>query len=95
MVTLIFILQRTSDQYIRAFGQILITHQCGSLSREPWINMHMILIKKDSDYRLFTIEIFDSAEKAEDYADRCNSKRKKDDMKVVLYNWHDFRKAAL
>ncbi len=57
--------------------------------------MHMILIKKDSDYRLFTIEIFDSAEKAEDYTDRCNSKRKKDDMKVVLYNWHDFRKAAL
>ena len=37
----------------------------------------------------------DSAEKAEDYADRCNSKRKKDDMKVVLYNWHDFREAAL
>lgn len=57
--------------------------------------MHMILIKKESGYRLFTIEIFDSAEKAEDYADRCNSKRKKDDMKVVPYNWHDFRKAAL
>mgnify|MGYP003709166953 FL=1 len=55
----------------------------------------MILIKKDSDYRLFSIEIFDSAEKAEDYADRCNSKRKKDDMKVALYNWHDFRKAAI
>ena len=58
------------------------------------INMHMILIKKESGYRLFTIEIFDSAEKAEDYADRCNSKRKKDDMKVVPYNYQDFRKAA-
>ena len=57
--------------------------------------MHMILIKKDSDYRLFTIEIFDSAEKAEDYTDRCNSKRKKDDMKVCSYSWHEFRKAAL
>ena len=57
--------------------------------------MHMILIKKESGYRLFSVEIFDSAEKAEDYADRCNSKRKKDDMKVALYNWHDFRKAAI
>ena len=56
--------------------------------------MHMILIKKESGYRLFTVEIFDSAERAEDYADRCNSKRKKDDTKVALYNWHDFRKAA-
>ena len=56
--------------------------------------MHMILIKKEFDYRLFPVEIFDSAEKAEDYADRCNSKRKKDDMKVVPYNYQDFRKAA-
>ena len=56
--------------------------------------MHMILIKKKSDYRLFSVEIFDSAEKAEDYADRCNSKRKKNDMKVVPYNWQDFRTAA-
>ena len=56
--------------------------------------MHMILIKKDSDYRIFTIEIFNSAKEAEDYADRCNFKRKKDDMKVVPYNWQDFRTAA-
>ena len=59
------------------------------------INMHMILIKKESGYRLFSVEIFDSAEKAEDYADRCNSKRKKDDMKVCSYSWHEFRKAAM
>ncbi len=56
--------------------------------------MHMILIKKESGYRLFTVEIFDSAEKAEDYADRCNHKRKKYDLKVVPYNYQDFRKAA-
>ena len=56
--------------------------------------MHMILIKKEYGYRLFTIEIFDSAEKAEDYADRCNHKRKKYDLKVVPYNYQDFRKAA-
>ena len=56
--------------------------------------MHMILIKKDSGYRIFTVEIFDSAEKAGDYADRCNHKRKKDDMKVCSYSWHEFRKAA-
>ena len=56
--------------------------------------MHMILIKKKSDYRLFSVEIFDSAEKAEDYTDRCKSKRKKNDMKVVPYNWQDFRTAA-
>ena len=65
------------------------------IQKKNRINMHMILIKKDSDYRLFTIEIFDSAEKAEDYADRCNSKRKKDYLRVVPYNWQDFRKAAL
>ena len=56
--------------------------------------LHMILIKKESDYRLFTVEIFDSAKTAEDYADRCNRKRKKDDLKVVPYNYHDFRLAA-
>ena len=56
--------------------------------------MHMILIKKDSGYRLFSVEIFDSAKTAEDYADRCNRKRKKDDLKVVPYNYHDFRMAA-
>ena len=57
--------------------------------------MHMILIKKDSDYRLFDVRIFDSKEEAEDYVERCNHKRKKDDLKVVPYNWHDFRKAVL
>ena len=56
--------------------------------------LHMILIKKESDYRLFSVEIFDSAKTAEDYADRCNRKRKKDDLKVVPYTWSDFRKAA-
>ena len=56
--------------------------------------MHMILIKKESGYRLFSVEIFDSAKEAEDYAGRCNQKRKKDDLKVVPYNWHDFRMAA-
>ena len=56
--------------------------------------MHMILIKKESGYRLFDVQIFDSAKDAEDYAKRCNQKRKKDDLKVVPYNWHDFRKAA-
>ena len=56
--------------------------------------MHMILIKKDLGYRLFSVEIFDSAKTAEDYADRCNRKRKKDDLKVVPYNYHDFRMAA-
>ena len=56
--------------------------------------LHMILIKKESGYRLFDVQIHDSAEDAEDYADRCNRKRKKDDLKVVPYNWHDFRKAA-
>ena len=56
--------------------------------------MHMILIKKDSGYRIFTIEIFNSAKEAEDYADRCNHKRKKHDLKVVPYNYQDFRKAA-
>ena len=54
----------------------------------------MILIKKESGYRLFDVQIFDSAKDAEDYAKRCNQKRKKDDLKVVPYNWHDFRKAA-
>ena len=56
--------------------------------------LHMILIKKKSDYRLFSVEIFDSAKTAEDYADRCNRKRKKDDLKVVPYNYRDFRLAA-
>ena len=56
--------------------------------------LHMILIKKESGYRLFDVKIHDSAEEAEDYAKRCNQKRKKDDLKVVPYNWHDFRKAA-
>ena len=56
--------------------------------------MHMILIKKESGYRLFSVEIFDSAKEAEDYADRCNRKRKKDDLKVVSYNYRDFRMAA-
>ena len=56
--------------------------------------LHMILIKKESGYRLFDVQIHDSAEEAEDYAKRCNQKRKKDDLKVVPYNWHDFRKAA-
>ena len=56
--------------------------------------MHMILIKKESGYRLFSVEIFDSAKTAEDYADRCNRKRKKDDLKVVPYNYRDFRMAA-
>ena len=56
--------------------------------------MHMILIKKDSGYRIFTIEIFTSAKEAENYADRCNHKRKKDDMKIVPYNYQDIRKAA-
>ena len=56
--------------------------------------MHMILIKKDSGYRIFTIEIFNSAKEAENYADRCNHKRKKYELKVVPYNYQDFRKAA-
>ena len=56
--------------------------------------LHMILIKKESGYRLFDVQIHDSAEEAEDYAKRCNQKRKKDDLKVVPYNWHDFRMAA-
>ena len=56
--------------------------------------LHMILIKKEPGYRLFSVEIFDSAKTAEDYADRCNRKRKKDDLKVVPYNYHDFRMAA-
>ena len=57
--------------------------------------LHMILIKNESDYRLFDVQIFGSAAEAEDYAKRCNgNKRKKDDLQVVPYNWHDFRKAA-
>ena len=57
--------------------------------------MHMILIKKESGYRLFDVQIFGSAAEAEDYAKRCNgNKRKKDDLQVVPYNWKDFRKAA-
>ena len=56
--------------------------------------LHMILIKKESGYRLFDVQIHDSAEEAEDYAKRCNQKRKKDDLKVVPYTWSDFRKVA-
>ena len=56
--------------------------------------MHMILIKKESGYRIFTVEIFNSAKEAENYADRCNPKRKKYDLKIVPYNYQDFRKAA-
>ena len=59
--------------------------------------MHMILIKKDSGYRIFTIEIFNSAKEAENYADRCNHKRKKYDLKVVIFenSQNDFRKIIL
>ena len=54
----------------------------------------MILIKKESGYRLFDVQIFDTAKEAEDYARRCNQKRKKDDLKVVPYTWSEFRKAS-